>query len=111
MIITVFTGFIKKSIPLILIAASIIISYFFLQKKEVITLVAFMILIPIFTIFRFDGRIPLGFAILLLCIVGVLTFMKYSADQFVIMSYWLLVVGTSCLLVEFFREKRYKTVE
>jgi hypothetical protein len=102
--------FVKKTIPFILITASIIVSYFLLQKNEVITLLIFVILIPIFATLRFDGRIPLGYAILLLLIVGVLTFMKYSANPLVIISYWLLIVGTSCLVVELLREKRWKMV-
>ena len=101
----------KKAIPFILITASIIVSYFLLQQKnEIITLLIFVILIPIFVTLRFNGRIPLGYAILLFFIVGVLTFMKYSANSLVIISYWLLIVGTSCLVVELLREKRWKMV-
>ena len=71
----VFKKFGKKIIPFVLTTASIIVSYFLLQKNEIITLLIFVILIPIFVTFRFDGRIPLGYAILLLFIIGVLTFM------------------------------------
>jgi hypothetical protein len=85
--------------------------YLFLQKNEVIALMTFVSLVPIFATFRFDGRIPLGYAMVLLSIVGVLTFMKNSADQLIIMAYWLLVVGTSCLLVEFFRQKRWNMIQ
>jgi hypothetical protein len=106
-----FKKFGKKTIPFLLIAASIILSYFLLQQKnEIITLLIFVILIPIFVTVRFDGRIPLGYAILLLFIVVVLRFMKYSANPLVTISYWLLIVGTSCLVVESLREKRWKVV-
>ena len=105
-----FKKFGKKIIPFVLTTASIIVSCYLLQKNEIITLLIFVILIPIFVTFRFDGRIPLGYAILLLFIIGVLTFMKYSANPLVVISYWLLIVGTSCLVVELLREKRWKMV-
>lgn len=101
---------VKKTIPFILITASIIVSYFLLQKNEVITLLVFVILIPIFATLKFDGRIPLGYAILLLSIIGVLTFMKYSTNPLDTLSYWLLIVGISSLLVELLREKRWKMI-
>ena len=110
-IIPVSKKFIEKTIPFILITASVIVSYFLLQQKnEIITLLIFVILIPNFVTLRFDGRIPLVYAILLLFIVGVLTFMKYSANPLVIISYWLLIVGISCLVIELIREKRWKMV-
>ena len=112
-IITVLARFFKKRIPFILIAASIFISYFFFQKSEIITFMIFIILVPIFVVFKFDGRISLGYTVLLLIFVGILVFMKEQdiVDQLAIYSYWLLVVGISCLLIALFREKKWKMVD
>jgi hypothetical protein len=90
-----------------LIAASIFISYFLVRKNELITFFIFVILIPIFAIFRYDARIPLGYAILLLILTAILEFIKQQglADQLAIFAYWLLVVGTACSLIELFRKK------
>jgi hypothetical protein len=53
-----FKKFGKKTIPFLLVAASIILSYFLLQQKnEIITLLIFVILIPIFVTVRFDQYI------------------------------------------------------
>jgi drug/metabolite transporter (DMT)-like permease len=73
----------------------------------------FVILIPVFVIFKFDSRISLGCAILLLIFAAVLTVIKEEnfTDMLVIYSYWLLVVGTCCYLIELFREKKWKVVE
>jgi hypothetical protein len=67
-------------------------------------------LIPVFAIFRFDGRIPLGYAVLLLIFMGILTFMKQESfiDQLAVCSYWLLMVGISSLLIDWFRGRKWK---
>lgn len=98
----------KDKIPFILIGASILISYFLVRKNDVITFFIFVILIPIFAIFRYDGRIPIGCAILLLIFTAISEFIKGQglADQLTIFAYWLLIVGTSCLLIELFRKNR-----
>jgi integral membrane sensor domain MASE1 len=96
------------AIPCILISASLLIVYFLLQKNEVITFMIFMILIPVFAVFKYDGRIPFVYAVVLLIFVAILTYINKQniADQIAIFSYWLLVVGTFCLLIEFFRKNR-----
>jgi hypothetical protein len=97
-------------IPFILITTLLFIVYFFAQNSEFITFAVFMILIPIFAIFKYDGRIPIGYAIALLIFTALLIFIKKQnvADQLAIFSYWLLVVGTSCLLIELFRKNLLK---
>jgi hypothetical protein len=111
-IITVLASFLKKKIPFILVATTIFISYFFVQKNEIITFMVFIILVPIFAVFKFDGRISLGYAVLLLILVGILVFMKEQdfVDQLVVSSYWLLVVGILCSLIALYREKKWKMV-
>jgi hypothetical protein len=99
----------KRIIAFILIFGSIIISIF-IHGNEIATFLVFLMLIPVFAIFRFDGRIPLGYAIFLLIIAGILTFIKQGdlVDQLVIFSYWLLTVGISILLIDWFRGKSVK---
>lgn len=107
------TSFLKKRvIPFILISACII-ACIFVQKSEIITFLVFVALIPIFSIFKFDGRIPVGYAVILLIFTGILTFIKQEGfvDQLVIISYWLLVVGISSLLISWFREKKWRMVQ
>jgi hypothetical protein len=98
---------IKHKIPFVLVAISIIISYFLVQKNDLVTAIIFLALIPIFAVFRFDGRIPLGYAVSLLIIMAIMTFSKEGslADIFAIYVYWLLLVGTSCLLIELFKKR------
>lgn len=106
--------FLKKgTIALILILASIIIASIFVHKSEIITFVVFVVLVPIFVVFKFDGKIPLGYAVLLIIAAGILTFIKQEdfVDELIIFSYWLLVVGISSLLIDWFREKKWKVVQ
>jgi hypothetical protein len=100
----------RSMIPFILITTLLFIVYFFAWNSEFITFAVFMILIPIFAIFKYDGRIPIAYAIALLIFTALLTFIKKQnvADQLAIFSYWLLVVGTSCLLIELFRKNLLK---
>jgi len=67
-------------------------------------------LIPIFSILKFDGRIPIGYAILLLITAAALlsTGNENLANQVAIYAYWLLVVGVACLTIEYIREERKK---
>lgn len=98
---------VKRKIPFVLVAISIIISYFLVQKNDLVTAIIFLVLIPIFAVFRFDGRVPLGYAVSLLIIMAILTFSKVGslADIFAIYVYWLLLVGTLCLLIEMFKKR------
>jgi len=94
----------KKVVPYICPAFPISVSYFLHDEFKIFFM--FVVLIPIFTIYRFDGRILVAYGISLLILVAVLTVMNEGnfADQLVIFSYWLLVGGTSCLAIDFFRK-------
>ena len=94
----------KKMVPYICPAFPISISYFLHDEFKIFFM--FVVLIPIFTIYRFDGRILVAYGISLLILVAVLTVLNEEnfADQLVIFIYWLLVTGTSCLAIEFFRK-------
>ena len=90
----------KNIIPLIWPVFSISLCFFL--HNEFQTFLVFVMLIPIFTINSFDGRIPLAYGILLLIAVALLTFINQVtlADQLAIFSYWLLIVGISCMVIE-----------
>jgi cell division protein FtsW (lipid II flippase) len=92
--------------PLSLVAAAVVVS-FFLPQNDHITFLTIAVLLPIFIYYKYDCRILIGCAILLLVAGGVLSSIKEenNAEQIAIVSYWLLVVGTSCLLIECFRKK------
>jgi len=92
--------------PFLWTAAWIIISYFFAQD-QLKTFLIFVMLIPIFTIYKFDGRILIGYAISLLILVAVLMIRKevnYS-EQIATFSYWLLIDGICCIFIESLRKK------
>ncbi|MHA1595163.1 MAG: hypothetical protein ACTSXX_10535, partial [Candidatus Baldrarchaeia archaeon] len=71
------------------------------------TFISFIVLIPIFVIFKFDGRIPIVYALLVLTIavIALTLYNETLANLLAIYAYWLLVVGIICLLVEFIKEK------
>ena len=112
--VAILTKFLKKrTIALILILASIIVASIFVQRSEIITFLVFVVLIPIFAIFKFDGRIPLCYAVILMIIAGILTFIKQEGfvDELVVFVYWLLVVGISSLVIDWFRGKKWEVVQ
>jgi hypothetical protein len=80
---------------------------FFLSQDELRTFLIVAVLSPIFIYYKYDGRIIIGYAVFLLAVTGVLTFLNEEdyAEQLAVVGYWLLVVGTSCLLIELYRIK------
>jgi len=82
---------------------------FTLPQDDVKTAIMYIVLIPLFFIFRFDARILAGCAVLLLGVSAVFMGMhdNYYSERLALQSYYLLVVTVSCLLIEFFiREER-----
>jgi hypothetical protein len=99
-------GYFKTISPFLWTTVPIVISYFFPQD-ELKTFLIFVMLIPIFTIYKFDGRVIIGYAISLLLLIAVLTIRKEENynDQIATFSYWLLVDGICCIFIESFRKK------
>ncbi|MCX7759274.1 MAG: hypothetical protein N2169_06690 [bacterium] len=90
---------------------SILLSHFVFKGEDLKTFISFIILVPIFAYFKWDGRIPVGYALILLVLAAIfLSFMKNEAfaNQLAIYAYWLLVVGVATLTIEYFREERTK---
>jgi len=67
-----------------------------------------VILILIFSDYRFDPRILIAYAILLLEIAGALTFQKpdYSQGQMAVLSYWLISARVVCLIIDLYRKTK-----
>ena len=96
----------KKHLPYLIVTVAIMTSYY--QNDDLLVFLSYIVLIPIFTILRFDGRIPIGYAILLLMVAAIILALgnEELANQVAIYVYWLLVVGVVCLTVEYIREER-----
>jgi cell division protein FtsW (lipid II flippase) len=93
-------------LPFILTALPILISYLF-PTDEFRSVLLFLVLIPIFAFYRFDGRIPIGYAIVLFVLAAVFVRVNERdlANQILMFDYWLLVVGCCCLSIELLRKK------
>jgi len=103
------TGTVLSQLSYILVVIVILVSHFVFQTVDLAIFLSFLILIPIFVFFQFDGRIPIGYALLMLVLSALaLAFNKNEsiANQFAIYAYWLLVVGIICLLIDYLREQR-----
>jgi len=96
----------KKHLPYLIVTTAIMTAYY--QNDDLPVFLSYIVLIPIFAILRFDGRIPIGYAILLLIIAAIILALgnEELANQIAIYVYWLLVVGVVCLTIEYIREER-----
>jgi hypothetical protein len=97
----------RRGIPFIMTLAALVLAYIVVQD-DLKTLLIFVVLLLAFSVYRFDSRIPIMYAILLLLIAGILT--SQNADDSVkrlsVLSYWLLVVGIICILVDLCRKTK-----
>jgi hypothetical protein len=95
-----------KVIPIIITLAVFVLA-FVLPQGDLKTLLIFSVLIIVFSIYKFNSGIPIGFAIILLVICAILTSQK--ADDLVKrlaeLSYWFLIAGIVCILINFYRNK------
>jgi hypothetical protein len=96
----------KNKIPaLALTVACTIIAFivYFSIPSDTIIFLIFVSLVPIFALCRFEGRIPIGTAVLLLILAAGLPGFELPLALF---SYWLLLVGITCLLIDLIRNKK-----
>ena len=93
--------------PFAMPLVAVLLAYTVLQG-DLQMLLIFALLIVVFSIYRFDSRIPVGYAILLFVIQAVLTAQNedVSVKLLALLSYWLLVVGIVCMIIDLFRRKR-----
>jgi hypothetical protein len=92
--------------PFAIPLAPVALAYTLLQGDLQILLI-FALLIVVFSVYRFDPRIPIGYAILLFVIQAVITAQNEDVPVklLAVLSYWLLVVGIVCMIIELFRNK------
>ena len=100
---------IEYRIPHIMVVASILATYFMFAKSDLLTFISFILLIIPFTYFKFDGRLPIAYGLLMLVLSAIIfTFYNNtkSANQLAIYAYWLIIVGVICLIIEYIRGSR-----
>jgi hypothetical protein len=98
----------RNIIPIIITFSAVIIGYFS-ASVEYVTLSVFVLLIVVFSIFRFDPRVIIGYGILMLLITATLTYVNAddnTIEQVAVISYWLLVSGIICIIIDSYRRKK-----
>ena len=103
-------GSFRKVLPIVITFAVVIIAYFF-TWVDYVTLSIFSILIFVFSMFKFDPRVLIGYGILLLLIAGTLTYMNaedHYIEQVAVISYWLLVSAIAYSIIELYRKRKNK---
>ncbi len=101
----------RHNIPYIAVFLSIFLSHFIYPHDSLKVFLTFILLIPIFAFLKLDSRIPIGYAILMLVLAAVTLAFRNDenlANQLAIYAYWLLVVGTTLMLIEYAREGKKK---
>jgi hypothetical protein len=98
---------IVRVIPFIITLAGLLLAYI-MSDNDLITLLIFGVLLFAFSIFKFDSRVPIVYAIILLLIAAVLTSLEAdeSVKKLAVISYWLLVVGIIAILIDFYRKTK-----
>jgi hypothetical protein len=107
--ISILLGWLLRNVlPIVITFAVVIIAYFF-TWVDYVTLSIFSLLIFVFCMFKFDPRVLIGYAILLLLITGTLTYLEaadYSIEQGAVISYWLLVSAIVYSIIELYRKRK-----
>jgi len=94
--------------PILITLAAVIIEYLF-TWLDYVTLTVSVSLILIFSIFKLDARIIIAYAILLLLITGISTYLEaepLTVEQMGVISYWLLVSGIFSIIIERYRNRK-----
>jgi len=100
--------FLCWQLPYTLVFLYFLFSFIF-QENDVLVALSLIILIPLFILLKFDKRIPFIYTVLLLFASAfALAFYKeeFIAKQLAISAYWLMVVGVTCLFIEFLIDQR-----
>ena len=94
-------------IPYLTLLLSIIISHIFFIDKQIIISLIFLPIIPIFIILRLDIKIIFAYSIITI-LLSAISFVFLNNDKFAnqmtTYSYWLLVVGTGCIILQKLRK-------
>ena len=96
----------KKIIPFALPLAILIVVYF-LPQDDVKTLLLFGFLVLAFFIYKFDARIHIGLAIILLIFSAILTAVNLDdqVNRLSELAYWFLVVGIIGIMLDMSRKR------
>lgn len=99
---------IENYVPLILIVACI--ASFRYVEQEAIVLLIFFITLIIYVLRKYDSRILISFAIILLISTAAVLArgLESHAEQIAILAYYFLVVGVVAQFVEYLREGNEK---
>ena len=91
----------------IITLAALLLAYI-ASENDLITFLIFGVLLFVFSIFKFDSRVPIVYAILLLLVAAVMTFLEEddSVKKLALVSYGLLVVGIVAVLIDFYRKTK-----
>jgi hypothetical protein len=93
----------RMMIPFAICLAIILLGYP-LPEDDYRTFLIFGLLIIVFVIYKFDFRIPIANAILLLLITAITSsFADYSANRFAELAYWLLAAGLIVIIINMIR--------
>jgi hypothetical protein len=77
-----------------------------LPRDEFRTSLLILVLVPIFTFYKLDGRVPIGYSIILFVISAICGFLgeHNSANYILMLVFWLLITGCGCLGIAFLRK-------
>jgi hypothetical protein len=95
----------KQILPFIITSFIVFFGFitdYFFSQNDLLLFFVFVSLVPIFAVLKLDGRIPICYAIVLFVFAALTEDYKNSLSVF---SYWLLVDGVSCMLIDLFRKK------
>jgi len=79
-----------------------------LLHEDLELLLIFTSFVVVYSILKFDPRIPIGYAILLFIIQAVFTTLNNEASVklLAVLSFWLLVAGIVGMIIDLFRKKQ-----
>lgn len=97
--------------PHLLILTSVIISHLIFPGYQLIFFVIYALLMPLFIFLRFNGIIPIAYALIIFASQAIVGF--YKTESFInqLLIYWLLVVGILSQAIELLRTGIFKNRE
>jgi len=97
----------RNRIIQVIIPLAIILLTLAVPQNDIKSLIVFVFLVFVFSIYKFDSRILIAYGVLLLVVTAVLTFGNKSdlSAQTAVLSYWILSSGIVSLLIDFYRKR------
>ena len=96
----------KRIIPLVIPLVIIIVTYT-LPQNDFKSTIAFVFLIFVFSIYRFDSRILIAYGVILLIFTAILTYSNVinAAEHIAVLSYLTISSGIVSLIIDFYRKR------